>query len=173
MTLEEALAQLKKWCDESSGKPIPLFPKHHAVFESRSLHNEDEIAQVEAELGFLFPNSYRRFMATVGACSLFSWSLHGGGPRFYTPSEILQVSQGASYSDENSNHHRICFVGEHRLMGAFMGFLMSRPGEQNFDVFCHEYPFEEYVAVSDEISSWRKFESWVIKCVETRGEDSI
>ncbi|MCA8998921.1 MAG: SMI1/KNR4 family protein [Planctomycetaceae bacterium] len=173
MNLEEALAQLKEWCDESRGNSIPLLPERQAVFESRSLHGDDELAAVETKLSFSFPHSYRRFMATIGACSLFSWSPHGGGPRFYTPSEVLQVSQGASYTDEDGNTHRICFVGEHRLMGDFMGFLMSRPGEQNFDVFCHEYPFEEYVAVSDEINSWRTFENWVIKCVETRGEESI
>jgi hypothetical protein len=58
-------------------------------------------------------------------------------------------------------------------MGDFMGFLVSRPGPMNFDVFCHEYPFEEYVAVSDEIKTWRTFESWLIHAVETRGEETI
>ena len=58
-------------------------------------------------------------------------------------------------------------------MGDFMGFLVTRTGNDNFDVFCHEYPFEEYVAVSDEINSWRSFESWLIRCVDTKGEDSI
>lgn len=72
MNLEEALAQLKEWCDESRGNPIPLLPERQAVFESRSLHSDDELVEVETKLGFSFPHSYRRFMATIGACSLFS-----------------------------------------------------------------------------------------------------
>ncbi len=51
--------------------------------------------------------------------------------------------------------------------------LIRREGESNFDVFCHEYPFEEYVAVSDEIESWRTFEDWLIRCVESHREDRI
>ena len=58
-------------------------------------------------------------------------------------------------------------------MGDFMGFLISRPGPRNFDVFCHEYPFDEYVAVSDEINMWRTFEAWLIHAVVTQGVESI
>ena len=173
MTLQEALNQLLAWCEISDGQPIEILPGRSAVFESRSIHELDELARVEAAVGFRFPESYRSFMQTIGASSLFSWSPHGGGPRFYTPDEVIQASRNATYTDDRGIEYRFCFVGEHRLMGDFMGFLASREGEQNFDVFCHEYPFEEYVAVSDEIRSWRSFEHWVTRCVESRGEDSI
>ena len=94
MTLHEALNQLRNWCDRSNGQPIELLPDKTAVFESRSVHDSDELSRVEHELGFQFPDSYRNFMQTIGASSLFSWSPHGGGPRFYTPTETIEASRG-------------------------------------------------------------------------------
>jgi len=131
------------------------------------------LREVEKRLGGSLPESYRRFMAIIGASSLFSWSPHGGGPRFYRPDEVVEASLGAVVERDDGGQDRFCFVGEHRLMGDYVGFLLSRPGPKNFDVFCHEYPLEEYVAVSDEIKSWRTFEGWLINAVETRGEETI
>ena len=68
---------------------------------------------------------------------------------------------------------RFCFVGEHRSMGDMMGFCLSRPGPANFDVYCHEYPFEEYTAISDEIKSWREFGPYIVRVVESHGRDSL
>jgi hypothetical protein len=174
MELSEALLQLKAWCDQSAGQPIVMLPERTAVFESRSAHGEEAIREVEKRLACSLPDSYRRFMATIGASSLFSWSPHGGGPRFYRPDEIREASLGAAVKRADGGEDRFCFVGEHRLMGDFMGFLISRLGPKNFDVFCHEYPLDEYVAVSDEIKSWRTFEAWLIhQCkpeVMTRSE---
>ena len=46
-------------------------------------------------------------------------------------------------------------------MGELMGFCIDRSGPRNFDLSCHEYPFGEYVAVSNEIDSWREFEPYI------------
>ena len=173
MELDTALEQIRTWCDESKGTKIELLPGEDAVFESRSLHSSQELSAVEKAIEFTFPDSYRRFMNTIGASSLFSLSTYGGGPRFYTPEEVIKASEGATYRDDEGQVHRFCFVGEHLCMGDFMGFLTSKPDSRNFDVFCHEYPFEEYVAVSNEIDSWRTFEQWLIRSVESRGEDTL
>jgi hypothetical protein len=140
------------------------------VFVSHSVHPEDDILQIERELECELPDSYRMFMATIGASSLFSWSPHGGGPRFYDPDEVIQASRGAVSKNLDD---RFCFVGEHRLMGDLMGFLVTRQGPRNFDIFCHEYPPEDYAAVSDELDSWRGFDEWLVHAVETCGEETI
>ena len=49
----------------------------------------------------------------------------------------------------------------------------DRPGPANFDIYCHEYPFEEYVAISSEIKSWREFGPYVAGVVSRFGEDSL
>jgi hypothetical protein len=95
MQLSEALNQLRAWCDQSAGQPIEMGPGRNAVFESRSVHGEEALREVEARLGCSLPASYRQFMATIGESSLFSWSPHGGGPRFYSPAEVIESSLGA------------------------------------------------------------------------------
>ncbi len=173
MNFERALAQLQQWCADSRGEPLPGLPEGGNVFESRSIHTEAELNAIEERLQCSLPESYRQFMRTIGASSLFCTHVNGGGPILYRPDEILRASAGASYQDEDGSVHRFCFVGEHRSMGDFMGFLISRPGPRNFDVFCHEYPFEEYVSVSNELDSWRTFDEWLIHAVETQGVEDI
>ncbi len=173
MNFAQSLAQLKQWCAQSHGEPLPGLPEGRGVFESRFIYTDNDLKVVESRLGFSLPDSYRQFMKTVGASSLFCTHVNGGGPIFYEPEEIIRTSMEASFEDENGKVHRFCFVGEHRSMGDLMGFLITRPGPRNFDVFCHEYPFEEYVSVSDEINSWRTFEEWLVHAVETQGVESI
>jgi hypothetical protein len=113
------------------------------------------------------------FMSVIGASSLFSWSPYGGGQRFYNLEEVIETTLAVASGGIDGMTDRFCFVGEHRSMGDLMGFLVSRAGPRNFDVFCHEYPLEEYVAVSDELKSWRTFDDWLIRAVMTLGEESI
>lgn len=173
MDFNEALAQLRLWCDQSQGIPIESLPEGRGVFESRSTHTEAEIRKIEECLECTLPGSYHQFMATIGASSLFFSNKYGGGPYFYSPAEVMRVSEAAVLQCDDGTYQRFCFLGEHRSMGDWMGFLISRPGPNNFDVFCHEYSFEEYVAVSDELKSWRSFEEWLIHAVETEGVESI
>lgn len=169
-----AVQTLADWCERSGGTAIEFVEgRRAAVFKSRSIHSLEEIRAVEKQLGFAFPTSHVNFITKLGACTLFSDTRFGGGPRFYSPDEVVAASDGAVCKDADGMEHRFCFVGEHRLMGDFMGFLMSRDGDENFDVFCHEYPFEEYVAVSDELGSWRTFENWVLRAVESCGDDTL
>jgi len=139
MNFTKALSQLQLWCAQSRGEPLPGHPDGRSVFESRSIHTETELNAIEEHLQCSLPDSYRQFMRTIGASSLFCTHKNGGGPIFYRPDEILRISTDALFDSEDGTINRFCFVGEHRSMGDLMGFLISRPGPRNFDVFCHEF----------------------------------
>ena len=171
MTLEEALAQLRAWCDRSQGELIEIAPGITGSFQSRGTYGEADIAEVEAELRFALPPAYRAFMATVGESSLFGWSPSGGHWYFYNPRQVIEVSRASE--ETLPDVERFCFIGEHRMMGDLMGFCIDRPGPKNFDIYCHEYPVEEYVAISDEIGSWREFGPDVAGVVSRFGQDSL
>jgi hypothetical protein len=171
MTLPEALTQLRAWCDLSQGEPITIAPGVTVSFQSRGTYGEAAIAEIEAELRLAFPPAYRAFMAAIGESSLFGWSPAGGHWHFYHPRQVIEVSR--EWAEARPDVERFCFVGEHRAMGDMMGFCIDRPGPRNFDIYCHEYPFEEYVSVSDELDSWREFGPYVAGVVTRFGRDSL
>ena len=170
MELAEALTQLRVWCDRSRGEEIEIAPGIWKVFESHGTHSDAAVREIEAALGFVLPQAYYEFMAIVGESSLFGWSRFGGGPHFYHPQQVIEVSR--EWAEVESEVERFCFIGEHRSMGDLMGFCIDRP-DPNFDIFCHEYPPEEYVSVSDEIKSWREFGRYIVGVVATFGKDTL
>jgi hypothetical protein len=168
MILTEALTQLRVWCDASGGEPIEIAPGRQVVFLSSNTFSAPDICRIEDQVGCALPDGYRLFLGAIGRSALFSSSRIGGGLHFYDPDRVIEVSLSSNAGNEEHVRERFCFIGEHRLMGDFMGFCINRPGPKNFDVFCHEYPLEEYSAISDEISSWRSFEEWLVHVVESR-----
>lgn len=170
VTFTEALDQLCAWCDRSRGAVIEIAPGVTGSFQSRATFGEPDVRAVEAELGCELPPAYYEFMAVVGESSLFGWSPHGGGLFFY-PRQVIDTSR--EWATARPEVERFCFVGEHRLMGDMMGFCLDHPGPANFDIYCHEYPFEKYAAVSDEISSWREFGPYISNLVASHGEDTL
>jgi hypothetical protein len=174
MDFPQALAQLREWCDRSAGNPIELASGRSAIFHSRPIHDAGSLREVEDLLGCSLPESYFQFMSVIGASSLFSWLPYGGGLQLYAAEEVIAATLAVIASESNeAMTDRFCFVGEHRSMGDLMGFAVSRAGPRNFDVFCHEYPLEEYVATSDKLKSWRTFDEWLIHAVDTLGENSL
>ena len=171
MTLAEALAQLGAWCDRSRGEPIEIAAGITGSFQSRGTYSDMPVREIERELDFKLPSAYYDFMEVVGESSLFGWSPSGGHWYFYNPIQVIEVS--LQWATAQPDVERFCFVGEHRCMGDMMGFCIDRPGPSNFDIFCHEYPFEEYVSVSDEISSWREFGPYLTGVVSRFGKDSL
>ncbi|WP_240075541.1 hypothetical protein [Eikenella corrodens] len=54
-------------------------------------------------------------------------------------------------------------------MGDWFGFNLSR-AEPNFDIFIHD---AANPATYAEEAEWRRFEDWIIRCVESEGEDTL
>jgi len=170
MELAAALAQLRTWCDQSCGEPIEIAPGVSRAFQSRGTFSESSVRQIETQLGIALPSAYFEFMATVGESTLFGWSASGAGPFFYHPQQVIEVSREWAVAEPEVE--RFCFVGEHRSMGDMMGFCIDRP-DPNFDIYCHEYPPEEYVGVSDELKSWREFGAYIVGLVASFGRDTL
>jgi hypothetical protein len=93
MTISEALAQLRAWCDRSQGEKIEIAPGITGSFQSRGTYAEAAVREIEKELGFKLPHAYFEFMASIGESSLFGWSEYGGHWFFYTPRQVIEVSQ--------------------------------------------------------------------------------
>lgn len=171
MTIAEALTQLRAWCDRSGGEVIEIAPGITGSFQSRGTYADAAVREIEEELGVKLPLAYFDFMATIGESSLFGWSPSGGHWFFYNRRQVIEVSQ--EWAAAQPEVERFCFVGEHRCMGDMMGFCIDCPGPVNFDIYCHEYPFEEYVAISNEIKTWREFGPYVAGVVSRFGQASL
>ncbi|MDU1346486.1 MAG: hypothetical protein E6959_05450, partial [Eikenella corrodens] len=63
----------------------------------------------------------------------------------------------------------IFIIGAHHSMGDWFGFNLSR-AEPNFDIFIHD---AANPATYAEEAEWRRFEDWIIRCVESEGEDTL
>ncbi|UHO38359.1 SMI1/KNR4 family protein [Chryseobacterium capnotolerans] len=132
-----------------------------------------EIDEIKAFTQYLLPDSYYHFLAEIGSGQFLIGE--------YLPCfEIYNLKQLQEYNAHvqqeieaaEINDHFI-MIGSHCSMGDWMGFCTTRKDERNYDVFCHEYPIDEYTEVSDELNSWRTFEEWVIKAVETKGKETL
>jgi hypothetical protein len=170
---EEALKQLVRWCQDSQGVILHLAPQEDVSFRSYETYSPAEVRRIEEQLDCILDDSYHLLLRAVGRADLFSPERYGGGIRLYGPDEVIQASRSIWEGQDGNASDRFCFIGEHRLMGDYLGFVVSRAGPRNFDVFCHEYPPEQYVEVSNELSSWRTLEGWLIHAVETLGTETL
>jgi len=174
MNVNDAIEKLRLWCEQSSGEPIEIAPGRILTFASHAVFGTPELQVVERRLDFRLPDSYRWFMAAVGQAIVFREPRYGsGGMHFFTTQEIVDASLRIWEGEEEVGFDRFCFIGWHRSMGDYFGFVINRAGQRNFDVFCHEYPPGRYVEISNEIQSWRTFDEWIIRAVESYGEDTL
>jgi hypothetical protein len=174
MTFDQAIEQLKKWIAESCGAAIQIGNDVCCEFHQLQIYTDEEITAAENELDWQFPTEFRTFMKEIGKSCLFNDPQFGLGIDIYSLDQIIQTYEELKNMDEEEPiTDRFCMIGSSNSMGDYIGFTINREGPKNFDVYCHEYPVFEYVNVSTEIMSWRTFQSWLIKVVETLGEEII
>jgi len=174
MQVTDAIDQLERWCLDSSGAPIEIAPGRILAFASHAIFDDEAINLMERRLNFVLPASYRRFMSSVGQSIVFRDPRSGsGGMYFFSPEEAITASLGIWNEEEENGPDAFCLIGWHRSMGDYFGFVVNRTESRNFDVFCHEYPPSDYVKISTEIRSWRTFDEWIVRAVETYGEETL
>ena len=172
MEANEALNQLHFWCQQSNGSPIEIKPSVRRSFDALSTFAEADLQSIEEALVWSLPDTYKAFLQLIGQCTLFLDD-HGLGLYFYSPDEVISASLSIWDEEEEPGEERFCFIGENRSIGDYFGFVISRNDPANFDVFCHEYPPSEYMAVSDELKSWRTLEHWFVQIVTSYGEETL
>lgn len=174
MTFDEAIEQLKKWIAESNGSAIQIGKEVCCEFHQFQKYTEEEIVATENALKWRFPAEFRTFMKEIGKSCLFNDPQFGLGVDIYSLNQIIQTHEELKNLDEEEPITDLfCMIGASNSMGDYIGFTINRETQDNFDIYCHEYPVFEYVNVSTEIKSWRTFQSWLVKIVETLGEEII
>lgn len=173
MDANDTIAQLRQWVDSSGGRPIEIAPEQTNVFQSHAVFSAEDVSSIEQQLHCKLPDSYRQFMAMIGESSLFQDPTTKLGICFFKPADVILASNQIWDEEFERTEDRFCFIGALQVMGDYFGFTTTRRGPQNFDVYCHEYPPGEYVSTSDELKSWRTFDSWLVRLVESRGKRSL
>lgn len=146
----------------------------HLQFKVQAISPE-QIEAIKTFTNHSLPDLYYHFLSEIGTGQFFIGE--------YLPSfEIYDLKELQEYNllfqqeieecDELVNDQFI-LIGVDAAMSDWMGFCTSKSDKKNFDVFCHEYPIDEYVETSDELNSWRTFEEWIIKAVETKGQETL
>ncbi|MDM1298320.1 SMI1/KNR4 family protein [Empedobacter falsenii] len=165
----EAILEKKLWKDSKE-----IIEAEILRFKIQSITIE-ELDAIRKYTNNNLPESYYYFLSEVGTGQFFTGE--------YLPSfEIYNLAELQEYNNlfqqevENTEevvNDEFLIVGTDCAMGDWMGFCTTRMEENNFDIFCHEYPIDEYVETSDELKSWRTFEEWMIKVIETKGRKSL
>lgn len=175
-----ALRQLKEWISKNEAIIETLQWKDgEQIVESEVLKFNiqpilsKEIEEIKAFTQHLLPESYYYFLAEIGS-GQFLIGEYLPCFELYNLGELKEYNTHVQQEIEDAeiNDHFI-MIGSHCSMGDWMGFCTTKNDEKNYDVFCHEYPIDEYAEVSDELNSWRTFEEWVIKAVETKGKETL
>ncbi|TGN22570.1 SMI1/KNR4 family protein [Empedobacter tilapiae] len=178
----ESIKTLKKWISKNevivknkrwiNGKEIVEI--ENIKFITQTLSSE-EIEVIKAFTNHLLPNTYYHFLTEIGSGQCFvgeyfsSFELYN----FAELKENNQLFQQEIKDYEKPVNEQFMIIGIHCSMGDWMGFCTSKTDEKNFDVYCHEYPIDEYIEISNELNSWRSFEEWIIRVVETKGKETL
>ena len=170
MTYPEALQQLQYWLTNNQTSH-----SNHLNFNAYSLSTAELQAMREYTQNKL-PESYYLFLQQCGTGDFFySWYTSVIDQTVsQTPKiEIYNLAQLKELDDLPPDEHpdigEIFIIGAHHSMGDWFGFDLSR-AEPNFDIFIHD---AANPATYAEEAEWRRFEDWVIRCIESEGEDTL
>ncbi|WP_282628423.1 SMI1/KNR4 family protein [Empedobacter sedimenti] len=162
----EVILETKKW---KEGQEI--LEIEHLKFSVQTLASE-EIEAIKNFTKHSLPDSYYYFLKEIGTGSFF-FSEYIGGFELYNLAQLQEYNELFQQEIEEPIDDEFMIIGSHISLGDWMGFCTSKTDEKNFDVYCHEYPIDEYAETSDELNSWRTFEEWIVKVVETKGRESL
>lgn len=182
MTYPQALQQLQCWLTNSQ-----FSYANHLNFNAYPLLSA-ELQVIREYTKNRLPESYYLFLQQCGTGDFFySWYISVIDQTVSQTSKIeiynlAQLKEQNFYyqqllseelddlpPDERPDIGEIFIIGVHHSMGDWFGFDLSR-AEPNFDIFIHD---AANPATYAEEAEWRRFEDWIIRCVESEGEDTL
>lgn len=165
----EVILETKKWTNGEE-----MIESESLKFNVQSISGK-KLEEIKSYTQYLLPESYYHFLSEIGSGQFLIGE--------YLP--CFEIYNLAELTENNTNVQKeiesvgeevsadFIMIGMHCSMGDWMGFCTTKNDKKNYDVFCHEYPIDEYVEISDELKSWRTFEEWFIKAIETKGEETL
>ena len=182
MTYPQALQQLQYWLTNNQASHA-----NHLNFNAHPL-SAAELQAIREYTQNKLPESYYLFLQQCGTGDFFySWytSVIDQTASQMPKIEIYNLAQLKEQNlyyqqllreeldnlppDEHPDIGEIFIIGAHHSMGDWFGFDLSR-AEPNFDIFIHD---AANPATYAEEAQWRRFEDWIIRCVESEGEDTL
>ncbi len=184
LTYPQALAQLA----QAIRQPHNAAEHENWHFQAVSLSAE-QVAAIRAHTQNQLTESYYQFIAACGTGDFFAGryrSIHDGETMlmpcvtFYNLAELVEQNEyyqqlvreelNACPPEElPDNVGNIFIIGAHQSMGDWLGFDRSR-SEPNFDIFIHDAASPAAYAKE---AQWRRFDDWIIQCVQSHGEDTL
>ena len=171
MTFQDALDLLARWLDESVGQLIALPSGQRQGLRLTQDYTLDEIEEFQDEWGIAFPEPYRQFLLTVGACEIFYGGTGAGrGISFSRLDAIPELYH--EYFDKKESR----LFAQYFPIGAIYGqqqvaaFDMTRESPANFALFPDEQQATEWAAAVEATPPWVRFDDWLIRLVELEGE---
>ena len=184
LSYSDALAQLS----QAIRTPHSAAEHENWHFQAASLSAE-QVAAIRTYTQNQLPESYYQFIATCGTGEFFaSWyrSAHDGETMlmpcvtFYNLAGLIEQNQyyqqlvteelvACSPKEQPDNIGDIFIIGVHQSMGDWFGFDRSR-SEPNFDIFIHDAAIPATYASE---AQWRRFDNWIIQCVQSHGEYTL
>lgn len=122
-------------------------------FELKRLVSEEEIIRFEEQHNITFPNDYKEFLLSVGACTLFETE-YGLGLNFLPPDEIFDWSRQVFEGTGVDLFPSFLIIGS--ADGHPMGFLTQKQ-ENNFGIFYADIPPEYW----EEDTDLMNFNDWL------------
>ncbi|ATA89174.1 1,3-beta-glucan synthase regulator [Capnocytophaga stomatis] len=122
-------------------------------FELKRLVSEEEIIRFEEQHNITFPNDYKEFLLSVGACTLFE-TKYGLGLNFLPPDEIFDWSRQVFEGTGVDLFPSFLIIGS--ADGHPMGFLTQKQ-ENNFGIFYADIPPEYW----EEDTDLMNFNDWL------------
>jgi|GEM_PF-5696116 len=155
---DAALAALNGWLDLP--QPVTLPDGIAVSFERTRRYSSEQLAAFEHDRCVRFPDTYRRFLVTVGAGEFFVE--RGSGVVVHDAQDVPHVMTLAGLPPASPLWLAVSSVRS----GEFGGFDLTRP-EPNFAVFLPDVPTDVWL---DEVDEWQSFSTWVTRLVASRGE---
>lgn len=159
----------------SNGKPI-LFPSGESYcFIRKTSYNEQDLLNWELQNNIKIPEDYRLFLLKVGACDIFY-----DGSKDLRGIEIYQLEEISDrYENCFENPYAVLFsqylpIGEDINLQEIAAFVMIQSPPENFALFWHEYPPDDWLDVAEELpKSWQTFTSWLQVLIESEGQRQL
>ena len=132
-------------------------------------YSDSELADYESKINIKLPGEYKYFLSNVGASKIYI-DEYGLGIEFY-PIEYLNDFSNKVFTGMKNPFPKLLLVAGITGRGNMIGFdLRTDLQNERLATFSSEEDPEKWLYENE---SWTTFNEWLIKLVESQGEDEL